>query len=115
MRDFIRERAFANLHIFTYSKREGTPAVDFPGQVAPEIAAKRYAALSSDAAESALAFARSQMGKELTILVEKKLNDIAEGWSDNYLKIKLFCPAARKNSFLRQQFTGCSKDMGGEK
>ena len=101
MREFIKKMEFANLHIFTYSKREGTPAVDFSGQVAPEIAAERYAALSSDATESALSFAESQIGKELTILVEKKLNDIAEGWSDNYLKVKSSNPAARKNSFLK--------------
>lgn len=101
MREFIKKMNFANLHIFTYSKREGTPAVDFPGHVEPDIAAERYAALSGDAEKSAIAFAESQIGKPLTILVEKKLDGIAEGWSDNYLRIKALNPDARKNSFLQ--------------
>jgi len=101
MREFIQKINFANLHIFTYSKREGTPAVDFPGHVEPDIAAERYAALSGDAEKSAIAFAESQIGKTLTILVEKKLDGIAEGWSDNYLRIKVLNPDARKNSFLQ--------------
>ncbi|OGV38558.1 MAG: tRNA (N(6)-L-threonylcarbamoyladenosine(37)-C(2))-methylthiotransferase MtaB [Lentisphaerae bacterium GWF2_45_14] len=101
MRDLIRKLSFANLHIFSYSKREGTPAASFPNQVTADKAAERYAVLSRDAEASAFSFAKSQIGKELLVLVEKILPDSAEGWSDNYVRVRASGKSIRKNSFLK--------------
>jgi threonylcarbamoyladenosine tRNA methylthiotransferase MtaB len=38
---FVEAMAFAKLHIFRYSAREGTAAVKMPGQVSPQIAQQR--------------------------------------------------------------------------
>ncbi len=86
--DFVRKLAFANVHVFTYSRRPGTPAAVLPDQVPAEIAVERAARLRAVAAESAAAFAASQRGKTLPVIFERETNGIARGWSDNYLEVR---------------------------
>lgn len=40
---FCEEMRFAKMHVFRYSRRPGTPAADFPDQVAPHVMAARGA------------------------------------------------------------------------
>lgn len=88
---FVRSMAFANAHIFTYSKREGTPAALMPDQVPSGTAREREKMLSTVTAESAKAFAESQRGSILPVIFERIGKDgLAEGWSDNYLCVKKY-------------------------
>lgn len=43
--DFVRQAQFLDLHVFAYSRRPGTPAADFPGQIPEEVKHRRSAAL----------------------------------------------------------------------
>ena len=83
--DFVREMAFANVHIFSYSPRPGTPAAEMPGRPDPAVVKERFKALEALAAESAAAFARSQLGKEVQVIFERSEKGLLRGWSDNYL------------------------------
>ncbi len=91
--EFIRSMNFANVHIFTYSPRPGTPAAGFAGQVAPEIAAARHEKLAAVAAESAARFRAAQTGMELPVIFEEEKNGMLHGWSDNYLPVSVPCGA----------------------
>ena len=82
---FSEQMRFANTHIFTYSRRPGTPAADYPDQIPANISAQRAAALRQAAEKSAHAFAESQIGKTLDVIFEQSLNGKLTGWSDNYL------------------------------
>jgi threonylcarbamoyladenosine tRNA methylthiotransferase MtaB len=87
--EFVAKMAFANLHIFTFSPREGTPAASMKGQVAKTAARKRYNIMEAINRKNAIAFAENQFGKPLDVLFESKSEKkrCYEGWSDNYLKV----------------------------
>ena len=61
---------FMKIHVFPYSKREGTPAAEREDQVADEVKASRAARLRSLSDEMAKADLESRRGKEEYILVE---------------------------------------------
>ncbi|MDD3154424.1 MAG: tRNA (N(6)-L-threonylcarbamoyladenosine(37)-C(2))-methylthiotransferase MtaB [Victivallaceae bacterium] len=87
---FIQAMNFANLHIFRYSKRPGTPAAEMPDQVPPEVAAERAARLEKLAQKSSEEYRKRFVGKELPVIFETLGRDgIAAGWSDNYLSVRM--------------------------
>lgn len=90
-----RSLGFANAHIFSYSKREGTPAAVMTGQISPEIIRKRAEILRNIAAESSLKFVQSFDNKELPVIFElQKKDGFFHGWSDNYIEVLKKNPAS---------------------
>ncbi len=85
--NFIEKMQFANTHIFTYSRRPGTPAADMPGQIPSAVKKERSSILRKIAAKSALNFAESQLNKELEVIFEQSHNGKMTGWSGNYLGV----------------------------
>ena len=85
---FIEGLPFGLLHVFPYSPRPGTPAAAFKEKVPYAIAAARAAQLIALGEAKAQAFATSQLGKQLEILVEHD----GTGWTDNYLHATLTSP-----------------------
>jgi len=85
---FIESVGFANLHIFSYSRRAGTPAALMPEQVPENIKKIRHRQLEEINQNMAEAFRRSQRGKTLPVIFETvDENRLAHGWSDNYLAV----------------------------
>lgn len=88
--NFIQKIPFANIHIFRFSSREGTPAAKFPNQVPQQIVKRRAEVISNIAESCKKQFAATQIGKTLPVLIEKETAPgVFEGWSDNYLRIVL--------------------------
>ena len=86
--EFVKKMNFSNIHIFTYSKRAGTPAAEMPDQIPGEIANERRLKLEGIAAEMKTAFVKSQLDKVLSVIFERKNRDgVFQGWSDNYINI----------------------------
>lgn len=86
---FCREMAFARMHVFRYSPRQGTTAARMTGQVGSEQLARRSREMISLAEEMALAYHQAHLGRELPVLVEKIREDgLYEGLSPNYLTIR---------------------------
>ena len=83
--EFVREISFANIHIFSYSRRPGTPAAKMSGQIPPEVVKERFKLLKAAADESAALFRSSQIGKNAQVIFERADQGILHGWSDNYL------------------------------
>ncbi|MEG1648574.1 MAG: tRNA (N(6)-L-threonylcarbamoyladenosine(37)-C(2))-methylthiotransferase MtaB [Rikenellaceae bacterium] len=88
--NFLKEIAPAYLHIFPYSERADTPAIDFPCKVSPqdkELRAKRLAALCE---ELHLNFCKRHIGKTAKVLVEStKKGNLMFGHTENYIKVEL--------------------------
>ena len=87
--EFAERLKFAKIHVFPYSEREGTKAASMP-QIDMSIRkdrAKRLIDVSDRLSEE---FARSMVGKEAGILIEKiEEKDgkmIAEGYTANYVR-----------------------------
>ena len=80
----IEEAGITFTHIFPYSKREGTPAAKMP-QVNGKVT-KARAKILRDAGEKELQkFLTTQIGKNLTVIVEKD----GVGKSENFLDVRI--------------------------
>jgi threonylcarbamoyladenosine tRNA methylthiotransferase MtaB len=84
---FIERIAFANIHVFAYSPRPGTPAAEMPDRPSPEVVKRRCGELRKIAEASARKFAESQIDRELPVIFERIEDGVARGWSDNYLEV----------------------------
>lgn len=82
------ELTFANAHIFSFSRREGTPAAVMEQQIHSDIIKKRAKKLQGIAAKNAAKFVQSFNNKELPVIFERKRQDgFYHGWSDNYIEV----------------------------
>ncbi len=79
----------AGLHVFSYSRRPGTDAAGYPGQVAKGVIAERNRALRALAARKAEAFRRSFLGStlEAVVLDREAPGGLLEGLTDNFLRV----------------------------
>lgn len=89
---YIRDIGFAELHVFPYSKRTGTPAARMEDQVPEEIKEKRVEKLIALSEELLEQYSRRFIGEVLEVIPEDIYKDAAEGgWivghADNYLKV----------------------------
>lgn len=89
----VRRLAFADAHIFPYSRRPGTPAAEFAGQVPNAEKARRAAALAEVVAASRQAFraARCAEGQSLRVLLEQPQERAGQagmqGYTADYLPV----------------------------
>jgi threonylcarbamoyladenosine tRNA methylthiotransferase MtaB len=90
-KSFLSRLPFGLMHVFTYSPRPGTPAATMLGRPPKRIAEERSGELLELAVEKAEAFAKSQVGKTLDVLVEEE--NPPSGWSDNYLHVTIDSPS----------------------
>ncbi len=63
---------YASAYSFKYSARPGTPAAAMEGQIAPTIMDQRLQRLQSKITEHQLAFNQASVGKNISVLVERK-------------------------------------------
>lgn len=87
--DTVKRIGFTHIHAFPYSKRDGTPAATMPDQV-PEAVKKARVAILNELAKNGLqAYAKTQLGKFTTVLIERERNGWYEGLTDNYVHGKI--------------------------
>lgn len=88
--EFIKSINFANLHIFPFSPREGTPAAGMKGRVDGAILDERLEYMKKLKENSAKEFEISLLGTKEYVLIEtRRAADIWEGWSGNYVKTQI--------------------------
>lgn len=86
---FLREMQFARAHVFAYSRREGTPAASFPGQLTSAEKSRRAAIMASAAAECEKEFLSRQVGRSAFVLFETYKDGVNEGYTENYTRVKV--------------------------
>lgn len=88
--DILSELPFAYFHIFTYSDRPNTVAIDLPNKVQPEIKKERVNRLKALRKQKLKAFREKFLGETLNVLFEHR-RDHATGFltglSDNYIRV----------------------------
>ena len=85
--DFIRKCAFADMHIFPYSRRPGTPADKMPGQHDNATKEARSRAAIAVAEEMSRAYRQALVGKPSEVLFEETEGDFYTGHAPNYVKV----------------------------
>ncbi len=87
----VEQLAFADAHIFPYSRRPGTPAADFAGQIASAEKSRRAAQLAAVVAESRRRFRAARLGRELRVLLEQPVEREGvcgmQGYTADYLPV----------------------------
>ncbi|WP_455139230.1 MiaB/RimO family radical SAM methylthiotransferase [Thermophilibacter sp.] len=77
-----RAARFSRMHVFRYSRRPGTPAASMPGQVPPEVSAKRAARARALAAEMRRAEAQRLVGSDDLVVVQAPGRGVTGGLFD---------------------------------
>ena len=85
--DFIRQCAFAEMHIFPYSRRPGTPADKMPGQHGNEVKDRRSKEASCVARQMSQTYRERFVGSTLEVLFEEPEEGVFTGHTPNYLKV----------------------------
>lgn len=87
--NYLNDLDISYLHVFTYSERPNTAAVDFEGVVPKKTRAKRSKMLRGLSAKKRRAFYESQLGNSLTVLFENENKEgYIHGFTENYVKVK---------------------------
>lgn len=84
--EFVKEINFSRIHVFKYSIREGTKAAIFENQIDEKIKAERSKKLIKLADELAQNFMQQMVGETVSVLIEKRSEDIYEGYTTNYIR-----------------------------
>jgi threonylcarbamoyladenosine tRNA methylthiotransferase MtaB len=85
----IKKVDFSKLHVFPYSKREGTKAATMEGQVKEEVKKQRVMELLKLSKELENKYMNKFIGKTLTFIPEVYKDGYLIGHTGNYLLIKL--------------------------
>ena len=89
-RRMIEELPLTYLHVFTYSRRPGTPAASAVAQVPVSVARERNQILRDLGAQKKTAFMRSLVGTKLrAITLHSGNREFTEALTDNYLKSRI--------------------------
>lgn len=101
--DFVKSCGFSGIHVFPYSKRNGTPAAAFPDQVLKKLKEQRVKDLLEVARVSQEAFVRQYIGKPVDVLIERIDNQgFAIGHTPNYIQVQI--PPCEGKTWSPRQF-----------
>jgi threonylcarbamoyladenosine tRNA methylthiotransferase MtaB len=112
---FCEKMAFAAIHVFPYSTRPGTLAADMPQATSAQVKkerSERFLKLSRHAAEQ---FRRRFLGRTVEVLWESKQDDVWQGLTGNYIRVKTNSRLDLGNCLETVRLNGlCKGGMMGE-
>lgn len=108
--DFVKEIGFSKVHIFCYSRREGTPAAQMENQVDEQVKTARSKALSKVAEKCAKDFFAAQVGRIENVLFEQQKDGFFEGYTENYTPVKVKAENGLKGEILPVKITECTDE-----
>ncbi|GHT10188.1 tRNA (N(6)-L-threonylcarbamoyladenosine(37)-C(2))-methylthiotransferase MtaB [Bacteroidia bacterium] len=110
-RNFIDSLPISQLHVFTYSERPGTMALNIDYIVNPKTKQERSKQLLEISAQKTKAFYQSQIGTTHQVLFEHtKRGDKMHGFTENYVKIEADYQIAWINKLIHVTLSGFNED-----
>ncbi len=85
--DFLQTCRFSLVHIFPYSRRDGTPAASMPGQHGNAVKEARAARAAQVAAQLEAEYDEAMVGQVYPVLFEQVEHDHYTGHAPNYVKV----------------------------
>ncbi len=107
--EFVKQAKFEKAHIFPYSKRNNTPAAKLP-QLSNDIKNKRAKILSEETNKTRKDFLNAQTGKITEVLFETEHTDYSEGYTANYIPVRIYDEKNRKGQIVSVKITGVYDD-----
>ncbi len=87
--NFLSDLDISYLHVFTYSERDNTEAVDFDGIVPANVRSKRSKMLRGLSVKKRRAFYEKELNTNHTVLFESENKEgYIHGFTENYVKVK---------------------------
>ena len=87
--DFIKKLDVSYLHVFSYSERENTNAIELKGVIPKKIRNKRSKILRLLSASKKLSFYKQHIGGDYNVLFESEnKNGFIEGYTENYIRVR---------------------------
>lgn len=103
-KQYLSRIHFYEMHIFKYSRREGTRAAEMPDQIPEPMKTKRSAALLELEQKMSKEFRDSFLGKEVTVLMEERVTiegkEYFIGHTKEYVKAAVPAEADLTNQFV---------------
>ncbi len=102
-RGFLRDIRLADMHVFKYSPRTGTPAAVMGEQISPELKSLRSDLLISDAEEYRREYGERFIGQTESVLFEETTVESGEtylyGHTGRYVKVGVPLPEAQEKGY----------------
>ena len=87
--DFINKLEISYLHVFSYSERENTKAIELDGIVPKKTRNKRSKLLRLLSASKKASFYKKNIGTDYNVLFESEnKNGLIEGYTENYIRVR---------------------------
>ena len=84
-----RDLEFAKIHVFPYSERQGTKAMELQNHIEPNEKKRRARELLLVSKELEIAYANKFLNKQVEVLIEEDKDGYSYGHTSNYLHIKI--------------------------
>lgn len=108
--EFVQKIKFAQIHVFPYSRRSGTPAYSRPNQIPNAVKQQRASLMSETGRKLHEEFLKSQVGKIYPVLFEKETSpEFHQGYTPNYTYVRVPCSdsdASLRKKIFNVQITG---------
>ncbi|MEG1176816.1 MAG: tRNA (N(6)-L-threonylcarbamoyladenosine(37)-C(2))-methylthiotransferase MtaB [Ruthenibacterium sp.] len=90
---FAEEIGFLKVHVFSYSRREGTPAYAMPQQIDAQVKAQRSHVLQAAADAMRARIIAGLRGTQAEVLLEKRINaSVHTGYTREYIPVLVSAP-----------------------
>ena len=107
--NFVKNMHFYEMHVFKYSRRDGTRAAAMSDQIPEEVKTKRSNALISYEKQESESFRNWYIGKEVSALMEEEISVFGTsyftGFTKEYVKVACPCDASKIGSILHGKIT----------
>ena len=108
--NFLSELDISYLHVFKYSERSNTEALNYSNVIPELIRKKRSNILRELSLKKRKYFYQSQIGKKLNILFESEnKNGFIEGYTENYIKVRDYWNPNKTNSIQNKVLLSIDK------
>lgn len=108
--EFVKKVCFSRIHVFKYSIRQGTKAASFNNQVEKKIKTIRSRKLIKIAEELSNNFMNNMVGSVVNVLIERKNDNIYDGYTTNYIKTKVTSDINIENKIVKVKIIGYVND-----
>lgn len=112
---FVSEMNFAAGHVFTFSPRPGTAAINLPDKIPSKVAKQRNTTMRQVFQQSSNNYRQQHIGSNLRVLWEKAIpieegKWLVSGLSDNYLRVQCNSTTPYHNQIMEVRITGVEQD-----
>ena len=115
-RDFIEKCRFSYIHIFPYSKRNGTPASVMKMQLDKNTKKERVTDLNKVMTEIRREILKKYIGLTSSVLLETECGNIIDGYTPDYIKVKIPLEkpgSCKSGDIINVRITGMAVDDDG--